>query len=164
MPVTREGAGQSTAIHPGTRRLRQLLPCRGWGATPGDRRTGSQDRGRRPQYSMFLFGRPNGALRSSSSASQSGSRRPQALSYVKRRPASVVPGEGHIGRRLATSGGWVELIWEQEAAGSNPAIPTTTFRICYQSLGARPVGGCRLMAVGVAQHMCTLAPAVKNRG
>ena len=30
----------------------------------------------------------------------------------------------HIGRHQATSGDRVELIWEQEAAGSNPAIPT----------------------------------------
>jgi hypothetical protein len=45
-------------------------------------------------------------------------------SYSRRRLASVVPGEGHIGRQLATSRGSMELIWEQEAAGSNPAIPT----------------------------------------
>src|SRR5262249_32115771 len=31
---------------------------------------------------------------------------------------------GTPGRHCATSGGWLELIWEQEAAGSNPAIPT----------------------------------------
>jgi hypothetical protein len=30
----------------------------------------------------------------------------------------------HAGRRGATSGDWAELIWEQEVAGSNPAIPT----------------------------------------
>lgn len=32
--------------------------------------------------------------------------------------------KAHIGRHEATSGGEVDLIWEQEAAGSNPAIPT----------------------------------------
>jgi hypothetical protein len=56
--------------------------------------------------------------------SQCGSQRAQTLSYIRRRQANVVLGEGYARRCQATSGGWVGLIWEQEAAGSNPAIPT----------------------------------------
>ena len=56
--------------------------------------------------------------------SQCGSQRAQTLSYVRRRQTNVVLGEGYARRCQATSGGWVGLIWEQEAAGSNPAIPT----------------------------------------
>ena len=64
-----------------------------------------------------------------------------------------------MGRRGATSGDWAELIWEQEAAGSNPAIPTI-FRICYLLVGANLVASyCRLMSAGVAQRRRTLAPA-----
>jgi hypothetical protein len=70
--------------------------------------------------------------------SQGGSQRAQALSYVRQCGASVVPGEGHTGRRRATSGGWVELIWEQEAAGSNPAIPTAIFRMFCPSCVSHP--------------------------
>jgi len=71
--------------------------------------------------------------------SQSGSQRPQILSYVRRRPASVVPGEGHTRRLLATTGDGISLIWEQEAAGSNPAIPTRseTFIECVGDIGGR---------------------------
>ena len=52
------------------------------------------------------------------------SQRAQTAGHVRRRPASIVLGKRHAGRRQATSGDWVELIWEQEAAGSIPAIPT----------------------------------------
>lgn len=55
--------------------------------------------------------------------SQSGSQHAQTLSHVRRCPATIAAGEGHTGRREATPGGRRELIWEQEAAGSNPAIP-----------------------------------------
>jgi hypothetical protein len=58
---------------------------------------------------------------------QSGSQRAQSLSHVWRCQAIVVAGGGHVERREATSGGWVELTWEQEATGSNPAIPTAFF-------------------------------------
>jgi len=43
---------------------------------------------------------------------------------VRLPPAIIAPGERYTGRRRAMSGGRLELIWEQEAAGSNPAIPT----------------------------------------
>src|SRR5258707_6166602 len=45
-----------------------------------------------------------------------------ALSHVRRRPASVVPGECHARRHRASSGNGRELIWEQEVAGSHTAI------------------------------------------
>jgi hypothetical protein len=48
----------------------------------------------------------------------------QTSTDIEPRPAIVVAGDGHIGLRKATSGGLRELIWEQEAAGSKPAIPT----------------------------------------
>jgi hypothetical protein len=38
-----------------------------------------------------------------------------------------MPGERDNGRHEATPGDRLELIWEQEAAGSNPAIPTAFF-------------------------------------
>jgi hypothetical protein len=37
---------------------------------------------------------------------------------AERRLAIIAPGERHAGRHGATSGDWVELIWEQDAAGS----------------------------------------------
>ena len=48
----------------------------------------------------------------------------------------------------ATFGDWVELIGEQEAVGSNPAIPTVfqiRCRLLEAGLGA---SSCRLMSVG----------------
>jgi hypothetical protein len=36
----------------------------------------------------------------------------------------MIPGERHNGRHEATPGDRLELIWEQEAPGSNPGIPT----------------------------------------
>ena len=63
-----------------------------------------------------------------------------------------------MGRRGATSGDWAELIWEQEVAGSNPAIPTI-FRICCLWVGAIVVASCcRPVSAGVAQRLCMLAP------
>jgi hypothetical protein len=67
--------------------------------------------------------------------SQSGSQRAQPSGDTRRRPATITPDERHAGRRRATSGDWAGLIWEQEVAGSNPAIPTI-FRICYLWVGA----------------------------
>jgi hypothetical protein len=47
----------------------------------------------------------------------------------------------------------MELIWEQEAAGSNPAIPTQCFEYVVGHLKqARPVCRCWLMPVGVARR------------
>jgi hypothetical protein len=63
--------------------------------------------------------------------SQSGSQRAQPSGDAERRPATITPGERLAGRHRATSGDWAELIWEQEVAGSNPAIPTI-FQICYR--------------------------------
>jgi hypothetical protein len=48
----------------------------------------------------------------------------QPPSHIRRRQANVGAGERPTGRHRATSSDWRELIWEQEAAGSNPAIPT----------------------------------------
>jgi hypothetical protein len=46
--------------------------------------------------------------------------------------------ERHAGRHHATPSYWVELIWEQEAAGSNPAIPTAIFRMYCLSWMSHP--------------------------
>ena len=56
--------------------------------------------------------------------SQSGSQRAQSLGHVRRRAACIVSDGPDIERHGATSSARMELIWEQEAAGSNPAIPT----------------------------------------
>ena len=60
---------------------------------------------------------------------QSGANVPRHLATS----SGIVPGERHIGRCPATSGDRMKLIWEQEAAGSNPAIPTRFFE-CVVSL------------------------------
>jgi hypothetical protein len=75
-----------------------------------------------------------------------------------RRPI-ITLGNGNIGRHQATSGCVLGLIWEQEAAGSNPAILTRFFE-CAVSLGkqARTVCCCRLVPGGVGGRLCTLAP------
>jgi hypothetical protein len=73
------------------------------------------------------------AVTSAQVGSQSGSQRAQSLGHVRRRHAILVAGDSHAGRHRATSGVRVELIWEQEAAGSNPAIPTRFFE-CVVSL------------------------------
>jgi len=65
--------------------------------------------------------------------SQCGSQHAQTVSHVLPYPASIAPGERHAGRHWATSGDRMTLIWEQEAAGSNPAIPTRFFE-CVVSL------------------------------
>ena len=65
--------------------------------------------------------------------SQSGSQHAQTRSGLRLRLATVTAGRHHVGRREATSGGSRELIWEQDAAGSNPAIPTAIFRMYCQS-------------------------------
>jgi hypothetical protein len=66
--------------------------------------------------------------------SQSGSQRVQPPGYVRRHPACVAAVQRHIGRRQPTFGYRLELIWEQEAAGSNPAIPTKHAgrKACYR--------------------------------
>jgi hypothetical protein len=56
--------------------------------------------------------------------SQGGSHHAQPPGHIRRRRASVCAGERLAGRRRTTSSNRRELIWEQEAAGSNPAIPT----------------------------------------
>jgi hypothetical protein len=56
--------------------------------------------------------------------SQSGSHHAQPLSHIRRRRANVGAGERPVRRRRATSSDGRELIWEQEAASSNLAIPT----------------------------------------
>ena len=105
-----------------------------------------------------LFNRQEPGCWAQLGGSQSGSQRAQPSGDAERRPATITPGECHIGRREPTSGDWAELIWEQEVAGSNPAIPTI-FRICYLLVGAIPVASCcRPMSASVAQRLCTLAP------
>jgi hypothetical protein len=56
------------------------------------------------------------------------------------------------------SAAWLaRLLWEQEVAGSNPAIPTI-FRICYRLLEAILVASiCRRTSAVVAQRLRKLA-------
>ena len=70
----------------------------------------------------------------SQEGSQGGSQHAQSSGHAGRRPASIAPGKRHTGRHGAPSGDWVELIWEQEAAGSNPAIPTEFFECAIDPL------------------------------
>ena len=57
----------------------------------------------------------------------------------------------------------MELIWEQEAAGSNPAIPTRFFECVVNSLKqVRGAARYCLMSVGVAEWLCTLAPTLQT--
>jgi len=70
---------------------------------------------------------PQKVAMSSMSGSQSGSQRAQSPGRIGRRLASVFPARRHVGRSRAISGDAAGLIWEQEAAGSNPAIPTASF-------------------------------------
>jgi len=88
-------------------------------------------------HSTFCSTHRNGALWFSRGGSQSGSQRAQPLSHVRRCQASVVPGERHARRCRASSGVWLVLIWEQEAAGSNPAIPTAFFECVLDNTGSR---------------------------
>jgi hypothetical protein len=68
-----------------------------------------------------------------SGGSQSGSQRPQIPGHVRPCPATVIAGKRYAGRRWARCSVWMVLIWEQEAAGSNPAIPTDRFFECVVS-------------------------------
>jgi hypothetical protein len=52
----------------------------------------------------------------------------QPPAELRIRASAATAARCHAGRHQATSGGWVDLIWEQEAAGSNPAIPTDISR------------------------------------
>ena len=65
--------------------------------------------------------------------SQGGSQQAQTQSDVRPCPATVIAGKRYARRRRATSSVRTALIWEQEAAGSNPAIPTRFFE-CVVSL------------------------------
>jgi hypothetical protein len=105
-----------------------------------------------------LFDRQEPGFWAALGGSQSGSQRAQPSGDAERRPATITPGGWHAGRHRATSGDWAGLIWEQEAAGSNPAIPTI-FRICWLLVGAK--SGSQLlspMSASVAQRLPTLAP------
>jgi hypothetical protein len=121
--------------------------------------------GRRDRITLTLlakfegqFNRQESGSRAALGGSQSGSQRAQPSGGTERRPATITPGERHVRRHRATSGDWAGLIWEQEAAGSNPAIPTI-FRICDLLVGAILVASvCRLTSVGVAHCLRTLAP------
>ena len=124
--------------------------------------TGSVARNRSTLISVakfeLLFNRQKAGSRAALGGSQSGSQRAQSSGDAERRPATIAPGERHTGRHRATSGDWAELLWEQEVAGSNPAIPTI-FRICCLLVGVNLVASyCRSTSVGVAQRRRTLAP------
>jgi hypothetical protein len=124
--------------------------------TIGDlHRLGHQNRSTLISFAKFevLFKRREPGYRAALGRSQSGSQRAQPSGDAERRPATITPGEPHIRRHRATSGDWAQLIWEQEVAGSNPAIPTI-FRICYLWVGANPVASCcRPMSASMAQRL-----------
>jgi len=83
--------------------------------------------------------------------------------------AIVIAGERHSRRRRATCGDWRELTWEQEAAGSNPAIPTQFFECvvspCEQEATRRQLspdaGRHGWVAVPVG---CPVAPRCRGTG
>src|SRR5450432_1834208 len=60
------------------------------------------------------------------SGSQVGSQRGQSLGDTRPHPAIIVAGEWHIRRCRAMSGDGRGVLWEQEAASSNLAIPTSS--------------------------------------
>jgi hypothetical protein len=68
-------------------------------------------------------------------------------SGIRLRLASTPGGSSHVGQHLATSSVRLELIWEQEVAGSNPAIPTANFRMCCQSCLSNPGRKFRCLAL-----------------
>jgi len=53
-----------------------------------------------------------------------GSQQSPTLSNTRRQRAVIVAAHTYAGQHLAPTGDPTDLIWEQEAAGSNPAIPT----------------------------------------
>jgi hypothetical protein len=53
-----------------------------------------------------------------------GSQWRQTSAYVRPRSATIIASERHMGRCPAASSDRPGLLWEQEAAGSNPATPT----------------------------------------
>ena len=67
------------------------------------------------------------------------SQRAQLSGLIRRRLANVVPGRWCFGRHRATPGDGLVLIWEQEAAGSNPAIPDQLVS-CSESSVCRHTG------------------------
>ncbi len=73
---------------------------------------------------VSLFELSNISHANEMAGSHLGSQRRQVPAHARRRSAAVVTGERHAGRHPALSGDPRNLIWEQEAAGSNPAIPT----------------------------------------
>jgi hypothetical protein len=87
-----------------------------------------------------------------------GSQHARTRSGVRLRLATITAGGCHVGQHPATSSVRIELIWEQEAAGSNPAISTRFFE-CVVSMckQGRLVGSCRATRAGVAGCLRTLA-------
>jgi len=71
-----------------------------------------------------MFGRSNMSRANKFPGSQVGSQRPPVPGHVGRRPAAIIPAKQHNRPRSAPPSNTEDLIWEQEAAGSNPAIPT----------------------------------------
>ena len=121
--------------------------------------TGQFGRGAGPVSLAFCDGLVHGYLpayqqcgNAASGASQSGSQRAPASGHANRGLASVVPDERHTGRHGATSGGWVELIWEQEAAGSNPATPTEFFEYTVRPVSIIRAGASGCLALHDVAH------------
>jgi hypothetical protein len=57
------------------------------------------------------------------------------------------------------SAAWLaRLLWEQEAASSNLAIPTSYFECCRRLPARVTISGCLLMSLGVDQRLHALAP------
>ena len=89
--------------------------------------------------------------------------RRQVPGHVRRRPASVVAGERHARRRRTTWGGWRELIWDQEVAGSNPAIPTGSSyfsRLQTTGEGHCVIAWCRLTCLNDRERWRTVQSTV----
>src|SRR5262249_575 len=83
----------------------------------------------------------NGSYANGILGSQVGSQWGPVPSHVQRWLAIILAAQRHTKRHQATSADYLVLIWEQEAAGSNPAIPTRSEHMSILNDSARGATG-----------------------